>query len=51
MNIKEVKQANKKSAEELQQFLYFKRRGFTVPAKKGKTAYCRKLKHKGLIDF
>ena len=31
----------KKSSEELQQYLAFRRRGFKVPAKKGKGSYNR----------
>ena len=36
----------KKSAEELQQYLAFKRRGYKVPVKKGKGAYKRHEKHR-----
>ena len=36
----------KKSPEELQEYLQFKRRGFAVPNKKGKNSYSRKRKHK-----
>lgn len=36
------KRANKKSGEELQQYLQFQHRGFKVPAKKGKGSYNRK---------
>ena len=36
----------KKSAEELQEYLKFKRRGFAVPNKKGKNSYSRKQKHR-----
>lgn len=32
----------KMSNEELQQYLAFKRRGYSVPAKKGKGSYTRK---------
>jgi hypothetical protein len=32
----------KMSPEELQQFLHFKKRGFSVPSKKGKGSYNRK---------
>ena len=35
----------KKSPEELREYLAFKRRGFKVPAKKGKGSYKRKQKH------
>lgn len=34
--------AQKMSPEELQQFLHFKKRGFSVPPKKGKGSYDRK---------
>lgn len=51
MNFKEIKQANKKSADELQMYLYFKRRGFIAPAKKGKGAYRRKAKYKDCFEF
>ena len=36
----------KKSPEELQEYLAFKRRGYKVPAKKGKGSYKRHEKHK-----
>ena len=36
----------KKSPEELQAYLHFKRRGFSVQPKKGKGSYSRKQKHK-----
>lgn len=39
---------NKKSKEELQDFMHFRRRGFVVPSKRGKRPYTRKTKHKGL---
>ena len=35
----------KKSAEELQLYLYFKKRGFCISNKKGKGSYQRKSKH------
>lgn len=50
MNIKLIKQAQKKSPDELQEYLQFKRRGSTVKAKKGKGAYNRKAKHKNLLE-
>ena len=51
MNLKTVKSAQKKSSEELQNYLHFKKRGFSVPAKKGKgAAYNRKVKHKNLLE-
>lgn len=36
------KSVNKKTGEELQQYLQFQRRGYKVPAKKGKGSYNRK---------
>ena len=36
----------KKSAEELQEFLQFRRRGSKTKLKKGKGSYTRKKKHK-----
>lgn len=36
----------KKSPEELQEYMAFKRRGFVVENKKGKGSYKRKSKHK-----
>ena len=35
----------KKSAEELQEYMMFKRRGSVIPSKKGKGSYKRKEKH------
>lgn len=40
------KEIFKKTSEELQQYLQFKRRGFAISAKKGKGSYSRKQKHK-----
>ena len=40
------KRVLKKEGEELQQYLYFRRRGFVIPNKKGKGSYKRKEKHK-----
>lgn len=40
------KRINKKEGEELQQYLQFKRKGYTVPPKKGKGSYKRHPKHK-----
>ena len=40
----------KKSPEELQQYLHFKKRGFAVDNKKGKRSYSRKTKHKKGFD-
>ena len=42
--------AQKMSPEELQQFLHFKKRGFSVPTKKGKGSYNRKRKEKANVD-
>ena len=36
----------KKSPEELEQYMQFKRHGFRVEPKKGKGSYTRKRKHK-----
>lgn len=41
------KRANKKTGEELQQYLQFQRRGYKVPAKKGKGSYNRAQFKKG----
>jgi hypothetical protein len=41
------KRMNKKTGEELQQYLAFRRRGFKVPAKKGKGSYDRKKFKRG----
>lgn len=40
------KQILKKSPEELQEYLKFKKRGFVVPPKKGRGSYKRKNKYK-----
>ena len=37
----------KKEGEELQQFFHFKKRGFTIPNKKGKGSYNRQDFKKG----
>lgn len=42
--------AQKMSAEELQQFLHFKKRGFSIPPKKGKGSYNRKEMKKNHTD-
>lgn len=44
------KKAFKKTGEELQQFLMFKKRHGVTKIKKGKGSYNRKIKHKN-IDF
>ena len=41
------KRVNKKTGEELQQYLMFQRKGSKVPAKKGKGSYDRKSFKKG----
>lgn len=46
MTLKEINQAQKKTGEELQQYLHFRRRGSVVQAKKGKGSFSRKQKHK-----
>ena len=40
----------KKSPEELEQYLHFKKRGFAIDNKKGKGSYKRKPKHKKGFD-
>ena len=49
INIKKA-YAQKMSAEELQQFLHFKKRGFSIPPKKGKGSYNRKEMKKKYTD-
>lgn len=41
------KRVNKKTGEELQQYLHFRNRGSKVDPKKGKGSYKRNQKHKG----
>ena len=41
-----VKRMFKKSAEELEEYIKFKRHGFAVRPKKGKGSYTRKKKYK-----
>lgn len=41
------KRANKKTGEELQMYLHFRKRGGKVPAKKGKGSYDRKKFKRG----
>lgn len=36
----------KKSPDELEQYIHFKKRGFSIDNKKGKGSYTRKIKHK-----
>lgn len=40
------KQVFKKSPEELQLYLHFKKRGFKIENKKGRGSYVRKPKHR-----
>ena len=40
----------KKSPEELQLYMYFKKRGFKLDNKKGKGSYVRHPKHVGSVD-
>lgn len=49
MNKKLDKRIFKKSPEELEQYMQFKRRGSRVESKKGKGSYNRKTKHKNDI--
>lgn len=42
--------AQKMTPEELQQFFHFKKRGFSVPPKKGKGSYNRKEGKKINVD-
>ena len=44
------KRVNKKTGEELQEYLAFRRRGFKVPAKKGKRSYDRKKMKRGVDE-
>lgn len=41
----------KKSAEELQLYIHFKKRGFAIGNKKGKGAYKRRSKHVGRLEY
>jgi stalled ribosome alternative rescue factor ArfA len=40
----------KKSPEELQLYLHFKKRGFKIENKKGKGSYVRRSKHVGRLQ-
>lgn len=42
--------AQKMTPEELQQFLHFKKRGFSIPSKKGKGSYNRQEAKKVNVD-
>lgn len=44
------KRANKKTGQELQEYLQFQRRGYKVKSKKGKGSYDRKQFKKGVVD-
>ena len=48
--MKRDKRMFKKTPEELEQYLQFKRRGYSVPSKKGKGSYKRKSKHSSQED-
>lgn len=51
-NISEInKSMMKKSSEELQLYMHFKKRAFKIDNKKGKGSYCRHPKHKGRNDY
>lgn len=41
----------KKSPEELQLYMYFKKRCFVIGNKKGKGAYKRRSKHVGRLEY
>ena len=51
MDLQTVKTAQKKSPEELQQYLHLRKRGFAIPAKKGKGSFNRKTKHKNRFEI
>jgi hypothetical protein len=38
----------KMNSEELEMYMYFKKRGFSIQNKKGKGSYSRKEKHKSI---
>ena len=44
------KKVFKKTGEELEQYLHFKKRAFKVKSKKGMGAYCRKGKYKSSYE-
>jgi len=44
------KRVNKKTGEELQMYLHFRKRGGKVPAKKGKGSYDRKKMKRGVEE-
>lgn len=41
----------KKTTEELQLYMYFKKRGFKIENKKGKGSYERRPKHVGRVEY
>jgi hypothetical protein len=45
-----VKRMFKKSPEELQLYMYFKKRSFVIKNKRGKGSYNRKSKHAGRFE-
>ena len=51
MTKKELSAMKKKTGDELQDFLVFKRRGSTVPAKRGKGSFKRKNKYGREVDI
>ena len=51
MTKKELSAMKKKTGDELQNFLTFKRRGSIVPAKKGKSSFKRKSKYGREVDM
>lgn len=51
MNKKDLAKINKKTGDDLQGFLTFKRRGSIVPAKKGKGSFKRKAKYGKEVDI
>lgn len=48
MTMKDVAVISKKTGDELQQYLHFRKRGFSVQSKKGKGSYSRKRKHSNI---
>lgn len=51
MTSQDLKLVNKKTRDELQAYLQFKRRGSSVRAKKGKGSFSRKQKYKTNLYF
>lgn len=48
--LKDNKAFLKKSPEELEEYMKFKKRGGSVPPKKGKGSFRRKAKHRASLD-